>query len=282
MKMSHKFSSRVGIQFMRIQITFENHLKPTFLPINTNYYLVKLIDSLVYSYKRYLKSLMPAGIKRSDFNLYTFSQLFIPERIIEDFKIGIVSPQFYWYVSSPYYQFLGLIAKELRDNKFIKIDGKRFEVSNVQFITAPSFDKSEAQFTCLSPVTVYKKLSDRCDQGKGMYKDHYLMPEDGVEYYKSLKRDLENKYYMIWKKKYSDIDFRMEFDKKYIKKRRNKISKVIYLNHNEKSPNHVKGVLAPLHNQADPEVLQLIYDAGLGQLNSLGFGMVETVNEPKY
>ena len=73
------------------------------------------------------------------------------------------------------------------------------------------------------------------------------------------------------------IHFNLEFDREYIKKRRNKIIKVIRLQNGNKQAGQVKGVLAPLQIEADPDILSLIYNTGLGHFNSMGFGMVERV-----
>ncbi|HID38785.1 MAG TPA: hypothetical protein EYP36_04630, partial [Calditrichaeota bacterium] len=72
------------------------------------------------------------------------------------------------------------------------------------------------------------------------------------------------------------LDFELEFDKEYLKRRRNKITKVITLEGEEQE--QIRGVLAPLSIKAEPEILRLIYDMGLGQLNNWGFGMVERVH----
>ncbi len=256
---------------MRIKITFKNPKKRTYLPINTNYYLVKLIKQLTFEYRRYLSSLVPENRFNKGFDVYTFSQLIIPERKIDEFMIGILSPEFHWYVSSPYYQFLGILAKELRKNKKVKIYDTYFEVEAVRFVPAPEFKDNEAQFTCLSPLTVIKSNSKK----KGSHRK-YVMPNH-EEFYKSLEDDLKYKYQMINKKKLDKIDFDLEFDPEYVKRKNNRITKVITIERETRNQEQVRCVLAPFRIKADPEVLRVIYDAGIGQLNSLGFGMVEMI-----
>lgn len=261
---------------MRIKITFKNLNCETYLPINTNYYLVKLINYLTSDYKRYLKALVPAEARGNNFDMYTFSQLIIPQRNIEDFRIGILSEEFHWYVASPFHQFLGLLAKELRQRKQIKIAKRLFGVHKVEFIDAPVFEKSVAHFTCLSPVAVYRQHQQK-RRGSFYMKSGYILPDDR-DYIKNIKRDLIQKFNAVQHNEMDAFDFDLQFDQNYIRRRNNRITKVITLENGEKLPEQVRGVLAPFRIKAKPEILKLVYDSGLGQLNNFGFGMVERVN----
>jgi len=258
---------------MRIKITFKTRNQITYLPINTNYYLYKLINVLMHDYSRYLCSLVPKRSKRKKFDFYTFSQLIIPERVIEDYRIGILSEEFYWYVSSPFYQFLGILAKEIREKQIVRIHEKWFQVAEVIYYPSPDFSSSSARFTCLSPVAVYRKrVLDR--EERNDFKMSVLPEED--EYIHFLEKDLLYKHNILKNEKRDHLDFELEFDKEYLKRRRNKITKVITLEGEEQE--QIRGVLAPLSIKAEPEILRLIYDMGLGQLNNWGFGMVERVH----
>ena len=263
---------------MRIRITFANSKKNTYLPINTNFYLVKLIEQLTFEYHRYLNSLFPNSNRNQKFNMYTFSQLIIPYRKIVRDKIGIISSEFHWYVASPYYQFLGILAKELRSSEHVQIAGHTFGVRGVQFITSPGFKKSEAQFTCLSPVAVFRQRGAKKNNASMYLKSGYLLPDEG-DYLTNLKKDLIWKYNTVQKQNtINHLDLELQYDQRYIEKKNNRITKVITLENGGGLPEQVRGVLAPLSVKAAPDILQLIYDAGLGQLNNYGFGMVEVVH----
>ncbi len=258
---------------MRIKVTFKNPKRKTVLPINTNYYLVKLIKQLTYEYRRYLTSLLPGDRSGKDFDVFTFSQLIIPERKIEDFMIGILSPEFHWYISSPYYQFLGILAKEFRTQKKVKIYNTFFEVASVRFVPVPEFSDNVAQFTCLSPMTVLKK-----EGNNGHTRKKYVFP-DQEDFYRALEKDLRYKFSIINKRKIDKIDFDIEFDKEYVRRKNNRITKVITLESETRSQEQVRCILAPFKIKAKPEILQVIYDAGIGQMNAMGFGMVEVVRK---
>ncbi len=262
---------------MRIKITFSNFKQDTYLPINTNYYLVRLINKLTLEYHRYLNSLLPAERSSQKFDLYTFSQLIIPNRKIINFKIGILSSEFYWYIASPYYQFLGLLAKELNTRGRVAIAKRMFGVKSVEFVHSPIFNSSEARFTCLSPVAVYRQRHSKHKSSSFHLKSGYVLPDER-DYLPSIKKDLVQKYNMIEKDTIDHLDFDLQYDPDYIRKRNNRITKVITLENGERLPDQVRGVLAPLRIKANPDILRIVYDTGLGQLNNFGFGMVETVH----
>ncbi len=263
---------------MRIKIYFSNPDGKTYLPINTNYYLVRLIEYLTFEYRRYLNSLVSYDNRQRQFNMYTFSQLIIPERKITDYKLGILSKEFYWYIASPFYQFLGIIARELRNRKVVKIYNKWFPVTQVRFICSPSFESSEARFTCLSPIAVYRQDFNDRPAHSYQFNGGYILP-DQKEYLEYIEKDLLTKYRILQGKPKKDIKMDLQFDQNYIVRRNNKITKVIALENGNSFKEYIRGVLAPLQIKAEPEILQLIYDSGLGQLNNLGFGMLETISQ---
>ena len=261
---------------MRIKITFTNLNDETYLPINTNYYLVKLINQLTFEYRRYLNSLLSKNKNSNIFDMYTFSQLIIPDRKIVNFEIGVLSPEFHWYVSSPYYQFLGLITRELHQRKTVRIANRSFGVKNVSFLSSPTFGDTTERFTCLSPVAVYRSQNNDRSPAAFHLRGGYVLPDES-EYLKFIKRDLIEKYNTIKNEEIDNLDFDLQYDPAYIRKRNNRITKIITLENGEPVPEQVCGVLAPLQIKASPDILQIIYDAGLGQLNNFGFGMVEKI-----
>jgi len=261
---------------MRIKITFSNPHKETQIPINTNYYLVRLIDNITLEYRRYLQSLLGNDRHKGKFDLYTFSQLLVPKRKIVDSNIRILSSEFHWFIASPFHQFLGLIAKQLRDRKTIKLYKHHFGIRSIQFVDAPEFNNSEARFTCLSPVAVYRQRRMSKKRNPLHLKAGYILPNE-QDYLTSIKKDLIYKYKLIEHNSIDDMDFDLQYDADYIRKRNNRITKVITLENGDRMPEQVRGVLAPLKVKADPQFLRIMYDSGLGQLNNLGFGMLETV-----
>ena len=73
------------------------------------------------------------------------------------------------------------------------------------------------------------------------------------------------------------VKFDLEFDKKYLERKKYKISKLIAIENNRKKPAYIRGVLAPFKLSTTPEVLKIIYDTGIGSFTTMGFGMIHKV-----
>ena len=260
---------------MRIRITLRDRKRISYLPINTNYYLADLLSKLTKNYETYLKSFLPKKLYKSErFNFYTFSQLIIPNRKIEKSSLAVYSPELYWYVSSPFTQYLEVLAEELYKRKWIIIANNRYELRSIEFMQAPSFNGDEVHFTCLSPITILCNGNTNL-RGK-LTLDNFLFPEH-KDFKTKLIDDIKHKYEVLTDCRLNNISFEFDFDAHYLKKRNNKISKLIAIEKNKQSPDYIRGFFAPFKVKTNPDILNLIYDTGLGQFNSMGFGMVAKV-----
>ena len=204
---------------VRIRITFGDRARISYLPVNTNYCLVYLLDSLTKSYSNYLISLLPKNFKnRSQFDVFTFSQLLIPEKKIENLKMAVYSALFTWYVSSPFYQFLDIITHQLRKQKKVKIAGNEYEIESIEYLRSPAFKNKTSQFSCLSPISISNDKRTKLNGKNTLNK--FLLP---------LHRD------------------------------------------------YIRRVTAPLLINAQPDILNLIYETGVEEYNRFEFGMTKKV-----
>jgi len=169
---------------MRIKITFNNEAE-TYLPINNNFYLSRLIHELIYGYGKYLQSLSARERRTKPFDMFTFSQLIIPYRQIVDWEIGILSDEFYWYIASPYPQFLGIIAMRLRELKKARIYKQNFRVERVEFMPEPDYGRATRWLTCLTidpkvagidRDAVIKELEKHNIEARPTWKPMHLQP----------------------------------------------------------------------------------------------------------
>jgi CRISPR-associated endoribonuclease Cas6 len=264
---------------MRVRITFWDRKLVSYLPINTNYYLSKLLDKIIKKHQEYLQSLIPQRCNNGGtFDTYTFSQLIIPSRRIEHKRIAVYSPDLYWYISSPYHQFISILAREFRLRKQVKIAGNSYSVSKFQFIKPPVFSSGIHKFTCLSPITVTR--NNNSNLGGKLSLGNYLMP-DSAEFETRLLAETHTKLNLLTNNQINNIEFSLEFDKKYLKRKNNKISKLIAIEKNKEKPHYIRAVFAPLRISTTPDILTIIYDAGLGSYNALGFGMIRKINTKK-
>jgi CRISPR-associated endoribonuclease Cas6 len=262
---------------MRIRITFRDRELISYLPVNTNFYLAKLLAKMINKHDAYLQSLVRSHCRKGyKFDLYTFSQLIIPSRRIEYKKIAVYSPEMYWYISSPFHQFISLLVREFRIHRQVKIAGNIYKVAGFEFLKMPHFASKNEKFTCLSPITLTR--NDYTSLGGKLSLNNYLLP-DQSEYKERLIDSILNTLNRITSCKIKHIKFSLEFDKKYIKRKNNKISKLIAIEHNKKKPTYIRGVLAPFKVSSTPDILKLIYDTGLGSLTTMGFGMIQKVHQ---
>jgi CRISPR-associated endoribonuclease Cas6 len=261
---------------MRIRITLRDRELISYLPINTNYYLSKLLDAIITKHQTYLEALIPNRFQNGrKFDLYTFSQLIIPNRRIEHRRIAVYSPVLYWYISSPYYQFISILAREFRIRRRIKIAENFYMVSKFHFLKQPSFSSGNDKFTCLSPISLTRDNNFKLGGKRSL--DNFLLPHD-AEYLNRLKDDTFNKLARITNGQIYFKKFSLEFDKDYIERKNNKISKLIAIEKNKKMNHYIRAVLAPFHISTTPDILKLIYDTGLGSFTTMGFGMIQRID----
>lgn len=262
-------------EVMRIKVILRNRESSSFLPVNTNFYLSQVVQSLIRGHEKYLASLLPYnGISPAEFDFFTFSQLMVPKRRIEANRLFIQSRRFSWSISSPFPQFLAIVRESLVRRRAIRIAGNRYEVASVQYLPEQRFEECRARFTCLSPVTV---MNDRNAllQGKQTL-DNFVLPEQR-QFVARLEEDITFKYNLLRKTSRRRIEIGLQLDYEYLRKHHFKVWKLIALENHTDEHDYVRGFLAPFQVQAEPDVLNLIYDTGLGQFNRMGFGMIERV-----
>lgn len=123
-------------------------------------------------------------------------------------------------------------------------------------------------FTCVSPIAVNEKnrlVSKNCIT--------YNPNKTNKLFSTLLKQDLMNKYKALTGKDYpNDFDFEFYFDKEYIEKRKNNISKLITF-----ETRKIKAYEAPFTIKAPPDLIEIAYKCGLGNNNDIGFGCIESV-----
>lgn len=261
---------------MRIRVVFKNEKRNSYVPINTNYYLAEALQRINRRYQSFLQTLIPREFRQDlSFDMYTFSQLIIPEREIRGSRLVIQSKEFYWYVSSPFHQYLGLVAREFRNRANLSIGRKRFEIEKIEFLRSPSFNQHGVKFTCLSPISLHRDRHIKLKGRNGI--NSYVLP-DHADFLTSLRDDIRFKYRVVKGENLKQIPVKFSFDKSYLRKRNNKITKLIAIENKHYRTDYVRGFLAPFKMEAEPEILQLIYDTGLGQFTKMGFGMVEWVD----
>ncbi len=253
---------------MRIKITCDID-EGIRLPINYNYFLTGVIyQFLKESDPEYAHFLHQDGyeLENRRFKLFTFSQLMAKRREIRGDQIHFRSP-LTWYVSSCQEPFLQNFAAALMQTGILQIERHRLQVQDVEVLRQPDF-KSQMTFRCLSPITMSTKR-ERDDQ----LVTHYCLPDD-PQFSELVRQNLIRKYEAVHQHPPTEQSFAMTFDQAYIDKREGRVTRLI-----DYKGTKIRGVVSPFHVIGAPELIHIGYECGLGDKNSMGFGMAEVLRQ---
>ena len=249
---------------MRIQILADVGDGIT-LPINYNYLLTGVIYRfLAESDPEYASFLHNEGYAAAEkrFKLFTFSQLMAERRRITDDRIHFRST-LTWYVSSPVERFLSHFADTLLTEGCLTLGRHRLQVRDVTIPRVPRF-QSEMHFRCLSPIVM---TTTRERDGKQAM--HYCMHDDPA-LSELIRQNLIRKHEAILGRTPNDDTLTFAFDKAYIDRRHGRVTRLV-----DYKGIKIRGVLCPFRVSGSVPLIQIGYECGFGDKNSVGFGMVE-------
>jgi len=129
------------------------------------------------------------------------------------------------------------------------------------------------KFKCLSPIVV-----STMEEYNGKLSVHYLRPGDN-RLSEAIRQNLIRKFETIEKRKPNDERFEFQFDNGYIERKGGleKITKLIWIKEGEEEETQVKCFIAPFELMGSVELMRCAYECGIGEKNSLGFGMIEEI-----
>ncbi|MDI6723496.1 MAG: CRISPR-associated endoribonuclease Cas6 [Methanobacterium sp.] len=194
-----------------------------------------------------------------DFKFFTFSQIYAPDW--RRTKNGIISRdgKLEFYVSSPNDDLIKSLVEGHLENSEVNFKGDKLLVEQIELLKKPMF-KENMKMKTMSPVMARIK---REVDGKLNIWD--LGPGD-ERFYESVQKNLINKYVSF----YGDFDgdrwVKIRPDMKTAKRRRIEVK-----------GNYHRGYMMDFEIEADQRLLEFAYDCGLGEKNSMGFGMVMTL-----
>ncbi len=143
------------------------------------------------------------------------------------------------------------------------------------YFVIPDFPLSdETMFKPISPLvmSIKKKI-------KGNVQSTYLtFKNDASEINKNITNNLQFKYKLLHNKEINE-PVRFEWDNNYIGdmlQQNKRLAAKFNIDYGTKKINIV-GNLAPFKIKGNPELIKVGYECGFGEMNSLGFGMVEII-----
>lgn len=238
---------------MRLKITLKgnDNLK---IPYNYNYSLSSLI------YNKIADSNLAKKIHSSgSFKFFTFSQLYINQKKFNKNSIiakdGIIS----FYLSSPSGTLIKNFAQGFLENE-VEFLNEKMNVMNVKMLKTPDFD-NKATFNTISPIIIRSKR-----EINGKIKIWDLPPSD--DFFRGIESNLIKKYCAFNKIDNTDNHINIYSEMGNVKRKRISISKGL------KTTYH-RAYMIDLILEGNVDLIKFAYDAGLGEKNSMGFGMVE-------
>jgi len=263
---------------MRLKLTLRQ-LKPVeTLPINTGYYLASAIyGTLAKASPEFAARLHDNGYAsegaRQKFKYFTFSNLRIPVRTIEQGRIISRSRSVSLYLSSPRADFLQNLVTGLLSDGLLRINDVSFEKQLIESLPDPVCS-GRMNFSMLSPlaVSLYR------DPSSGKSTKEYLRYDD-ARLPGSLLNNLQAKYRGLngCEPTESDTPFTVTFSEPYLRRLREKgrsVEKLIAIKDGEEEETRVKAIECPFTITGSPELIKIGYECGFGENNPMGFGMV--------
>ena len=195
------------------------------------------------------------------FKMFTFSNLYPQCKALGD-RMCILSDTMFLYLSFlPDKSTEEFVKGIFLDNILTLGDGKskvQFQVENIEALATPPLYNYE--FQTLSPVSVSIKRENGSIE--------YVSPEK-EGYGRMLINNLTEKYLAFYGKSFNGDDS-YEFELLSPAK-----SRLITIKANTPSMTRVKGFNYHFRLKTDDTLMRIMYESGLGEKNSLGFGMVE-------
>lgn len=255
---------------MRIILTLKPDRIPLTIPFAYTHALTaivyKFLDRSSHDYARFLHDEgYQSGTKR--FKLFTFSQLLIPRRRITPEGILCLSEQITWQISSPITEFVEHLATGLLQLGQMRLGEHEFTLLRVEVAPRPAMSET-MRLRCLSPIVV-----STAQERAGRLQARYLRADD-ANLSEALRWNLLKKFVLVHGRAPHSQELRVEFDRAYLGKRGEEVYRLV-----DYKGTKIKAILAPFTVRGSVELIEIGYEAGFGEKNSMGFGMVEVAGD---
>ena len=251
---------------MRLKITFnvKNGLK---LPINNNH----IIQSFIYKYLRKTTDYQDwhnqaYELKGKSYRLFTFSSLYSKKFKMEDFqgsKSIIFNNPISFFISSPDPAFITQLKDVLEKERLTFDDqtgkqiflDKKLKIIPEHFECLQNQDLTTVKIRMISPVTIHNTNSDGTTD--------YISPLELTIFNEAINKNLQNKYY----------SYKQQHLESFVQVKPLSDCKIKKVVTRYKNYFYITGWKGDFSISGSKEAIQFLYQAGLGDKNSLGFGM---------
>lgn len=239
---------------MRLEIILKgkNNFK---VPFNYNH----ILSAIIYNKIADLNFANELHSSKS-FKFFTFSQIYIPKRrIVKDgiiAKDGVIS----FYISSPNDFLIKSLVDGFLEDLEIRFQNQKLTIQKIEALKTPEFS-SKSEFKTLAPIIVRTKK-----EINGELKIWDLAPSD--KFFKSLENNLIKKYIKFNNLTKTDKKINIYSDMNFVKRKRISINK-------GNATTHHRAYMMDLILEGDLDLIEFAYDVGIGEKNSMGFGMIK-------
>lgn len=239
---------------MRLEIILKgkNNFK---VPFNYNH----ILSAIIYNKIADLNFANELHSSKS-FKFFTFSQIYIPKRrIVKDgiiAKDGVIS----FYISSPNDFLIKSLVDGFLEDLEISFQNQKLTIQKIEALKTPEFS-SKSEFKTLAPIIVRTKK-----EIDGELKIWDLAPSD--KFFKSLENNLIKKYIKFNNLTKTNKKINIYSDMNFVKRKRISINK-------DNATTHHRAYMMDLILEGDLDLIEFAYDVGIGEKNSMGFGMVK-------
>ena len=236
---------------LKINLKGKNNFK---IPFNYNH----IVSSIIYNKIADLDLAHELHTSNS-FKFFNFSQLNIPNRKIA--KDGIISKDgvVNFYLSSPDDLLIKNLVSGFVDDLEIKFKNEKLIVEKIEALKTPDFNE-KSEFKTISPINI----RDVNEENKRID----LAPSD--KFFKGIENNLIKKYCIFNNLESTDKKIKVYSEMANVKRKRITIPK---------GPNTTfhRAYMMDLILEGDVELIEFAYDVGLGEKNSMGFGMIKYI-----
>ena len=243
---------------LKINLKSENNFK---VPFNYNH----ILSSIIYNKIADL-DLANKIHDSNSFKFFTFSQINIKKRKLV--KDGIIARdgRISFYLSSPDDLLVKNLVSGFVDDLEINFKNDKLIVEKIEALKTPDF-REISEFKTLSPINI--RDSKEID---GKVKRIDLAPSD--KFFKGIENNLIKKYCIFNNIENTDKKISAYSEMAHVKRKRITIPK---------GPNttYHRAYMMDLILEGDTDLIKFAYDVGVGEKNSMGFGMlryIETEN----
>lgn len=239
---------------MRLEIILKgkNNFK---VPFNYNH----ILSAIIYNKIADLNFANELHSSKS-FKFFTFSQIYIPKRrIVKDgiiAKDGVIS----FYISSPNDFLIKSLVDGFLEDLEISFQNQKLTIQKIEALKTPEFS-SKSEFKTLAPIIVRTKK-----EIDGELKIWDLAPSN--KFFKSLENNLIKKYIKFNNLTKTDKKINIYSDMNFVKRKRISINK-------GNATTHHRAYMMDLILEGDLDLIEFAYDVGIGEKNSMGFGMIK-------